>query len=274
MPKACAVKSCLALLLLLLAGAAPAQDPGEELRRAASEGDAARVRELLDKGADVNAANQYGATALAFATRRENVEMVKLLLERGADPDRKDTFYGATPLGLALRKGHSEIARLLLAKTEAVDFRMLRAAITGGQGELVKAVLEKGKLTPEQLTNALVMARQAGKDEAVKALEAAGAKPPPPANFKVDEETLKSYTGEYEGADGFVLKVALENGKLVAVEEEAASALGALDRTTFRVEQFPIIKLMFNVEDGKVTGLTLDEGDGNLMRLKRREAGR
>jgi hypothetical protein len=274
MLKARAGKLCLALFLLLLAGAASAQDPGEELRRAASEGDVARVKELLDKGADVNAANQYGGTALAFATRRGNVEMVKLLLERGADPNRRDTFYGAAPLGLALRKGQAEIAKLLLAKTEAVDFAMLRAAITGGNGELVKAVLEKGKLTPEQLTNALVMAQREGKGEAVKALEAAGAKPPPPANFKVDEETLKSYTGEYEAADGFVLKISLENGKLVAVEEEAASDLGALDRTTFRVEQFPSVKLVFQVENGKVTGLTLDEGDGNPMRLKRREAGK
>jgi ankyrin repeat protein len=273
MLKASVVKSCLALFLLLLAGAAAAQDPGDELRRAASEGDMARVKELLDKGVDVNAANQYGATALAFATRRGNVEMVKLLLERGADPGRRDTFYGAAPLGLALRKGHSEIGRLLLAKTEVVDFPMLRAAITGGNGELVKAVLEKGKLTPEQLTNALVMAQREGKDEAVKALEAVGAEPPPPANFKVDEETLKSYAGDYEAADGFVLKVSLENGRLIAVEEEEASDLGALDRTTFRVEQLPSLKLIFHVENGKVTGLTLDEGDGNPMRLKKRDSG-
>lgn len=67
MLKSCAVKSCLALLLLLTPGAASAQDPGEDLRRAASAGEVAKVRELLDKGVDPNAANRYGATALAFA---------------------------------------------------------------------------------------------------------------------------------------------------------------------------------------------------------------
>ena len=91
MPKAHAVKCCLALLLLFLAGAASAQDSqdrGEELRQAASAGDVAKVKALLDQGVDVNAANSYGGTALTFAARRGNAEMVKLLLERGADPNR------------------------------------------------------------------------------------------------------------------------------------------------------------------------------------------
>jgi Ankyrin repeats (3 copies)/Domain of unknown function (DUF3471) len=273
MPKACAVTLCLALLLLLLPGAASAQDPGDELRRAASTGDAAMVKELLDKGVDVNAANQYGGTALTFASRRGHVEVIKLLLERGADPNRKDTFYGCTPIVFALRKGHFEIAQLLLAKTGETDLQMLMAATSAGNGEVVKAVLDKGTFTPEQLTNALLMAQQEGKSDAVKALEAAGAKPPPPANFKVDEETLKSYAGDYEGADGFVLTVSLKDGKLAAAEGDELVDLGALDRTTFRIEQFPTVKLIFHTEDGKVTGLTMDEGDGNPIQLKKREAG-
>ena len=272
MPTARAVKLCLALLLPFLAGAVSAQDSqdrGEELRQAASAGDVAKVKALLDQGADVNAANQYGGTALAFAARRGNAEMVKLLLERGADPNRKDNYYGFPPLLSALRTGDAEVAKLLLAKTAEVDFQTLSLAVSRGNGEVVKAVLDKGRFTPEQLSDALAVARQEGKDEAVKALEAAGAKPPPPATFQVDEETLKSYVGEYEADDGYALSVRLKDGKLVAIEEWDGLDLGALDKATFRAEQYPTLKLIFNTENGKVTGLTLDEGYRRTQ-LKRR----
>jgi hypothetical protein len=272
MPKACALKSCLVLLLLLLAGAASAQDSqdrGEELRQAASAGDVAKVKALLDQGVDVNAANQYGGTALTFAARRGNAEMVKLLLERGADPNRKDNFYGFPPLLAALRTGETEVAKLLLAKTAEVDFQTLSVAASRGNGEVVKAILDKGRFTPEQLAEALVVARHEGKDEAAKALEAAGAKPPPPATFQVDEETLKSYVGEYEAEDGYALSVRLKDGKLVAIEEWDALDLGALDRATFRVQQYPALKVIFNTENGKVTSLTLDEGYQRMQLRKK-----
>lgn len=271
MLKVCAARWCLALLLLLLPGAASAQDPGEELREAASAGDVAKVKELLDRGVDVDAANSYGGTALAFASRRGHVEVVRLLLERGADPHRQNPFNGSTPILAALRQGHPETARLLLAKAREVDLQVLMAATLGGQGELVKAVLDKGKFTSEQLTNVLFTAQQEGKDESVKTLEAAGARPLPPASFQVDPETLRSYAGTYEAADGFVITVAVKNGKLTAEAGDEILDFGALDKTMFRAERFPDFKLIFNAENGKVTGLTLEEGDGNPMQLKKKD---
>lgn len=268
MSKARALKACL-VLSLLLSGNVHAQDRGEELREAASAGDVAKVKTLLDQGADVNAANPYGGTALTFAARRGNAEVVKLLLERGADPNRKDNFYGFPPLLSALRKGDTEVARLLLAKMTEVDLQALIVAVSGGNGEMVKAVLDKGRFTPEQLAEVLVVARQEGKDEAVKALEAAGAKPPLPASFQVDEATLKSYAGDYEAEDGYSLTIRLKDGKLIATDADAAFDLGPLDKATFRAEQYPLVKLIFNVEGGKVTSLTMDEA-GRPIRLERK----
>ena len=65
----------------------------EELWEAARAGDAARVTRALEKGADVNAKARYGATALTFAADRGHIEIVKLLLDRGADINAQDTFY-------------------------------------------------------------------------------------------------------------------------------------------------------------------------------------
>ena len=193
-------------------------------------------------------------------------------MERGADPNRKDNYYGFPPVLPALRQGYVEVAKLLLAKMTEVDLQVLTVAASGGNGELVKAVLDKGRFTPEQLSEVLSVARQDGKDEAVKALEAAGAKPPPPASFQVDEETLKSYVGEYEGDDGYVITVLLKDGKLTAVDESESLDLGTLDQTTFRAEPYPLLKLIFNTENGKITGLTLDDDAGNRMQLKRKQA--
>ena len=56
------------------------------------KGDLAATTALLDQGADVNAKFRYGTTALFKAAERGHVEIVKLLLARGADATVKDTF--------------------------------------------------------------------------------------------------------------------------------------------------------------------------------------
>ena len=45
-----------------------------------------------------------------------NIEVVKLLIERGADVNAEDTFYQSTPLDWATENGHVEIAKLLIQK--------------------------------------------------------------------------------------------------------------------------------------------------------------
>lgn len=55
------------------------------LMLAAFRGDAAAVRALLERGADVNARDKDGDTALMFAAYKGHTEIVSLLLERGAN---------------------------------------------------------------------------------------------------------------------------------------------------------------------------------------------
>lgn len=109
---------------------------------AAYEGDMEAVTWLLEKGADINGvvpdhASPYwpgGLTALHAATDVGNSRMVRLLLQRGADPNaRVRTMFGTpdsmelhklkglTPLMTAAIRGHGEIAQVLLEGGAAPD---------------------------------------------------------------------------------------------------------------------------------------------------------
>ena len=78
------------------------------------------MKKLLDEGVDVNTRFRYDATALFYACDHGHLEVVKVLLERGADMSIKDTFYGFTPLGAGHRPGTEEEAGALRDR-EAAD---------------------------------------------------------------------------------------------------------------------------------------------------------
>jgi ankyrin repeat protein len=70
------------------------------------------VRLLIDAGADINYVNGEGYNALKDAAERGRVEMVRALLEMGADPNASS--LGETPLYVAVRSDEYKIVKLLL----------------------------------------------------------------------------------------------------------------------------------------------------------------
>lgn len=76
----------------------------------AQAGDLAKAQLLLDRGADLHAIDdEYQSTPLGMAARWGRRELVLLLLERGADPNRSGAPWSA-PLAWARSKGHAAIA--------------------------------------------------------------------------------------------------------------------------------------------------------------------
>ena len=72
------------------------------------------VKLLLDRGADVKAKVNDGATPLWWPATEGKVEVVKLLLEKGADANEKGNT-GVTVLMWAAGKGHTKAnAQMLL----------------------------------------------------------------------------------------------------------------------------------------------------------------
>jgi len=91
----------------------PSNNLGNELIDAVMAGDLRRFKSLLAEGADVNARDEYGRTALMEAAAFNEVDMVKMLIESGADVNAVDK-YGYTALMLAAFYGFKEIVELLL----------------------------------------------------------------------------------------------------------------------------------------------------------------
>ena len=78
------------------------------LIEAASKGDIDTVRTLLAKGADVNAEDNDGNTALMASAKNGHTNIVQVLLKQGADVNAK-TKSGETALMIAKKMGHEEI---------------------------------------------------------------------------------------------------------------------------------------------------------------------
>ena len=141
------------------------------LMEAISESDAPRVQRLIEAGVDVNAIGPFGSTALMGAAFGDHTEIVRLLLEAGADVHaklgvktalnmvmslgatsvgdfsmagsglRRYTRSYVTALGLALAWRHTEIATLLEQADE-------------GRGDLMEAISESDAPRVQRLIEA------------------------------------------------------------------------------------------------------------------------
>ena len=110
--------ACLRWLLVGCLGIlGPIHAEAGELHVAAEKGDAAAVKRLIEGGAQVDALDGSGSTALYVAAQSGRAEIVVLLLAAGANPRHQTMgrYYSiGTPLHAAVREGHLAAARALL----------------------------------------------------------------------------------------------------------------------------------------------------------------
>jgi ankyrin repeat protein len=172
----------LVLLGLGLGAPAVAAAPAT-LADAAERRDKTSVRTLLQGGADVNAAQADGTTALHWAAYHEDAEMVALLVRAGANVNAVNR-YGVPPLAPACTNGAAAIVKLLLdagadaTATMKGGETVLMLAARSGDAEAVKALLARGANPDprERLgQTALMWAAAGGHTAVVRALIEAGA---------------------------------------------------------------------------------------------------
>jgi ankyrin repeat protein len=102
----------------LIAAKAAVDSPNDfgvtPLLEASRNGDAAMVDLLLRSGADAKRAHPEGETPLHGAARAGSVAAVRLLLARGAEVNTAEAFQQTTALMWAAAEGHADVIDLLL----------------------------------------------------------------------------------------------------------------------------------------------------------------
>jgi ankyrin repeat protein len=89
------------------------QTTDELVIKYAQEGNYYQLKQLLDNGANANAKDYYGGTALMSAAVMGDLEICKLLINHGADVNAQDK-YGFTALWDAITYDNLEISKLLI----------------------------------------------------------------------------------------------------------------------------------------------------------------
>ena len=105
------------------------------------------VKRLLDSGLSVLGADAHGNTPAHVAAAAGNIEVLRLLHDRGAPLDRLNWIHQA-PLSLAARNGHLDVVKYLCehgATTHGPDLNTapLGAAAAAGHLEIVKYLVEQ-----------------------------------------------------------------------------------------------------------------------------------
>ena len=137
-----------------------------ELINAVKAGEINTIKELIDKGAAVNAADSNGATALLWAAGIGNSEMVKYFVSKGASlningviyTNTERTSYYGNLTGIAAGEGHLNVLKYLIDSCKiSVDdkeydpeskqkngWTALQWAAASGKKEAVEYLLGKG----------------------------------------------------------------------------------------------------------------------------------
>lgn len=138
------------ILLSILSFNVYSMNINQELIDAACKNNIDRVKELIESGASVNAKNILGGYAsLHYAAINSNKNLAELLISNGADVDARDN-YNATALLLATQYGFEDIAQLLINKDADINtkdkdgYAPLHVAAVKGNKDITELLINNG----------------------------------------------------------------------------------------------------------------------------------
>ncbi|MEL7060746.1 MAG: ankyrin repeat domain-containing protein, partial [Acidobacteriota bacterium] len=139
----------------------------QRLWDAARDGDLGGIEAALADGAAIDGAYRDGASALIYAAQRGRTDAVRLLLERGADPDARSIMNQTTALHLAIPDAEA-VEALVAAGADpnrrdlVLDCTPLGCAVLRRCRDCLRAMLTSDRLEAPTLWEARQLARRAG----------------------------------------------------------------------------------------------------------------
>jgi uncharacterized protein len=153
----------------------------DDILVAANNGQTEQVIDFLRRGLDVNTTDREGATLLLIAARTGNLGLAQFLVANRASLMRPNR-YGDTALHLAASQGHIQMVKLLVdsgAEINSSGWTPLQYAIYSGHLEIASYLIDKGADLEARAPNGrtvLMLAAQMGRQDAAEKLIRAGAK--------------------------------------------------------------------------------------------------
>ena len=260
------MSSALAILLTLTAALAQSPpQPSDALLEAARTGDRGRVVALIDGGADVNAVSRYNVSALGFAAERGHFDIVRVLVERGANVNVAESFYGFRPVDFALRGGRLDIAVFLLERGALGAVGVLNAGIRARDVSAVRVALATRQPDAAALANARQLATQTGDASIAELVDRAAAGTPAvaPTILTLPAALLRSYEGAYQNAaNGARVIVAFDGTRLtVTAEGQPALTLEPVEERRFIAADVSDVSVAFAGRGGIVERLSIARGN-------------
>lgn len=167
-----------------------AEIPTPNLIEAVKKGNLEDVKSALNSPeTNVNALDKYGETALMHAVESGRTDLVKLLIDKGADP-HIIAWNDNTALREAVKGGHKEIIKLLLLidskfRKDSMSCALVEAAQKGDKdsvhllldngADLNVAAIVKAPDSPPSSNTALIVAASEGHKDIVRLLLDKGA---------------------------------------------------------------------------------------------------
>lgn len=177
----CRLGGALALALALHTGVAAAA-AYDDFIQAVENSRPKEVANLLKRGMDPNAVDIKGQPVLHIAAREHNLEVLKILVEGGADIDKQNALK-ETPIMIASLAGSTDMVQYLLSKDAEVNkpgWTALLYAATNGHADIVKLLLDASAYIDGAAPNGttpLMMATRGGYIDTVRLLLDEGADP-------------------------------------------------------------------------------------------------
>lgn len=249
----------------------------EDLLQAAASRDIDEVRKLIGAGVDVNAADEWGVTALMVAASNGDSEIAFFLIDQGADVDRTCIHINAVPhakIKAALRRldPSAKALKTLFVPPENPDpITALMVTVYDGHTEVARLLIDAGAqvdAADSTGTTALMLAAWRGHAEYARLLIDAGAD----VDSKCDSGDTALYVAALCGHPEIVSLLVTAGANVNARTTEGDTALmaaahrGNTEIVRLLIEAGADVNA-FNVQGQTALVLASDSGNNELVRM-------